>query len=70
METHEGKCIIFLIAYGEMHDLLAWKRLASLIKFLRMDFMNLLHYLQNIKMFILTYVIWEVNTKSFRKEMS
>ena len=53
-----------------MHDLLAWKRLASLIKFLRMDFMNLLHYLQNIKMFILTYVIWEVNTKSFRKEMS
>ena len=58
------KCIIFLIAYGEMHDL-AWKRKASLIKFLRMDFMDLLHYLQNIKMFILTYVIWEVNTKSF-----
>ena len=64
------KCIIFLIAYGEMHDLLAWKRLVSLIKFLGMDFMDLLHYLQNIKMFILTYVIWEVNTKSFRKEMS
>ena len=31
------KWIIFLIAYGEMHDLLAWKRLASLIKFLRMN---------------------------------
>ena len=30
--------IIFGKAYGEMHDLLAWKRLASLIKFLRMDF--------------------------------
>ena len=30
--------IIFGNAYGEMHDLVAWKRLASLIKFLRMDF--------------------------------
>ena len=64
------KCIMFNIAYGEMHEYLAWERKASLIKFLRMDFMDLLHYLQNIKMFILTYVIWEVNTKSFRKEMS
>ena len=32
--------IIFGKAYGEMHDLLAWKRLASLIKFLRMDFVS------------------------------
>ena len=32
--------IIFGNAYGEMHDLLAWKRLASLIKFLRMDFIS------------------------------
>ena len=39
------KCIIFLIAYGEMHDL-AWKRKPSLIKFLRMNFIDLLHYLQ------------------------
>ena len=42
------KCIIFLIAYGEMHDL-AWKRKVSLIKFLRMDFIDLLHYLQSLK---------------------
>jgi len=42
-----------LITYGELHGLLALKRLASLIKFLRMDFMDLLHYLQNIKMFYL-----------------
>ena len=41
---------VFAIVYEEMHDLLAWKRLASLIKFLRMDFMDLLHYLQNLKM--------------------
>ena len=47
------KYIIFLIAYGEMHDLLAWKRLASLIKFLRMDFMDLLYYLKDLKMFYL-----------------
>ena len=33
-----------------MHDLLALKRLTSLIKFLRMNFMDLLHYLKNIKM--------------------
>ena len=38
-----------LIAYGELHDLLAKKRLASLIKFLRMRFMDLLHYLQKYK---------------------
>ena len=31
---------MFNIAYGEMHDLLAWKRLASLIKFLRMNFIS------------------------------
>ena len=35
-----------LIAYGELHDLLAKRILASLIKFLRMRFMDLLHYLQ------------------------
>ena len=33
-----------------MHNLLAWKRLTSLIKFLRMDFMDLWHHLQNLKM--------------------
>ena len=44
------KCIMFNIAYGEMHEYLAWERKASLIKFLRMDFMDLLHYLQNLKM--------------------
>ena len=47
------KCIIFIIAYGEMHDLLAWKRLASLIKFLRIDFMDLLYYLKDLKMLYL-----------------
>ena len=31
-----------LIAYGELHDLLARKRLAFFIKFLRMRFMDLL----------------------------
>ena len=36
-----------------MYDLLAWKRLASLIKFLRMNFMDLLHYLQNINILYL-----------------
>ena len=40
---HMGKC---MICY-----LLVWKRLASLIKFLRIDFIDLLHYLQNLKMF-------------------
>ena len=44
------KCIMFNIAYGEMHEYLAWERKASLIKFLRMDFMDLLHYSQNLKM--------------------
>ena len=33
-----------------MHDLLAWKRLAYLIKFLRIDFMDLLNYLKDLKM--------------------
>ena len=32
--------IIFGNAYGEMHDLLPWKRVTSLIKFLRMDFIS------------------------------
>ena len=36
-----------------MHDLLAWKRLASLIKFLRMDFMDLLYCLKDLKMLYL-----------------
>ena len=44
------KCIIFFIAYGEMHVLLAWKRLTSLIKFLRIDFVDLLYYLKDLKM--------------------
>ena len=43
-----------LIAYGEFHDLLAWKRLASLIEFLRMCFMDSLHYLQILKMLYLS----------------
>ena len=46
---HE-KGIIFSITYGELHDLLVWTRLAFFIKFLRLDFMDLLHYLQNLKM--------------------
>ena len=33
------KCIMFNIAYWEMHEYLAWERKTSLIKFLRMDFM-------------------------------
>ena len=41
------KCIMFNIAYGEMHEYMAWERKASLIKFLRMNFMDLLHYSQN-----------------------
>ena len=46
------KCIIFLLHMAKcmICYLLAWKRLASLIKFLRIDFMDLLHYLQNLKM--------------------
>ena len=47
--TMYEKCIMFNIAYGEMREYLAWERKASLIKFLRMDFMNLLHYLLNLK---------------------
>ena len=43
----------FLLHMGEMHDLLAWKRLASLIKFLRIDFMDLLYYLKDLKMLYL-----------------
>ena len=38
-----------LITYGELHDLLARKILASLIKFYRMRIMDLLHYLQKYK---------------------
>ena len=44
------KCIMFNIACGEIHEYLAWERKASLIKLLEMDFMDLLHYLQNLKM--------------------
>ena len=47
------KCIIFLIAYGEMHDFLASKKLASLIKFLRVDFMDIVYYLKDLKMLYL-----------------
>ena len=36
-----------------MDDLLAWKRLTSLIKFLRVDFMDLVHYLKDLKMLYL-----------------
>ena len=32
--------IIFGNAYGEMHDLLPWKRVTSLINFLRTDFIS------------------------------
>ena len=46
-------CIIFGNANGEMHDLLDWKWYAFFIKFLGMDFMELLHYLQVLKMFYL-----------------
>ena len=38
-----------LIVYRELHDLLVLKRLASLIKFLIMRFMELLYYLQKYK---------------------
>ena len=44
------KCIMFNIAYREMHEYFAWEKKASLIKFLKMDFMDLLHYSQNLKM--------------------
>ena len=47
------KCIIFVIAYGEMYVLLAWKRLTSLIKFLKIGFMDLLYYLKDLKMLYL-----------------
>ena len=46
-------CIILGNANGEMHDLLDWKLYAFFIKFLGMDFMELLHYLQVLKMFYL-----------------
>ena len=46
-------CIIFGNVNGEIHDLLDWKWYASFIKFLRMDFMELLHYLQVLKLFYL-----------------
>ena len=58
--------IIFGNAYGEMHDLLAWKRLASLIKFLRMDFVS---YFIICK--IKDALIFEkIDTKSSWQEMS
>ena len=44
--------INILIAYGELHDLLARKRLESLFKLLRMCFMDLLHYFQYIYIYI------------------
>ena len=42
------------IAYGELHDLLALKRLASLIEILKMHFMDSMHYLQILKMLYLS----------------
>ena len=42
------------IAYGELHDLLAWKRLAFFIELLRMRFMDSLRYLQILKMLYLS----------------
>jgi len=47
---HMEKCMICYF--------LAWKRLAYLIKFLRNDFMDLLHYLQNL-------IIGKVDAKHF-----
>ena len=44
---------MFNIAYGEMHEYLAWERKASLIKFLRVDFMDLVYYLKDLKMLYL-----------------
>ena len=58
--------IIFGIAYGEMLDLLAWKRVASLIKFLRMDFMDLFYYLKDLKMLYLDlWYLEKFDTKIF-----
>ena len=48
-----------------MHDLLAWKRLASLIKFLRIDFMDLLYYLKDLKVLYLELLFGKIDTKSF-----
>ena len=36
-----------------MHDFLASKKLASLIKFLRVDFMDIVYYLKDLKMLYL-----------------
>ena len=47
------KCIMFNIAYGEMHEYLAWERKASLIKFLIINVMDLLYYLKDLKMLYL-----------------
>ena len=58
--------IIFGNADGEMHDLLPWKRVAFLIKFLRMDF---IYYCVICKIKdALKY--GKIDTKSFWQEMS
>ena len=58
--------IIFGNAYGEMHDLLAWKRVASLIKFLRMDFISYC-IICKIKDAL---IFGKIDTKSSWQEMS
>jgi len=46
------KCIMYNIAYGEIHEYLAWKRKASLNSFDN-GFQNLWYYLEILKMFCL-----------------
>ena len=53
-------------AYGEMHDLLSWKRVASLIKFLRMGFISYC-IICKIKDAL---IFGKIDTKSSRQEMS
>ena len=59
-----------LIAYGELHDLLAWKILASWLNSWEWILWIYCIICKIKRFFILTYVIWEVNTKSFWQEMS
>ena len=58
--------IIFGNAYREMHDLLSWKRVASLIKFLRMGFISYC-IICKIKDAL---IFGKIDTKSSRQEMS
>ena len=50
---------MFYIAYGEMHEYLAWKRKASLNS-LDNGFHSLWYYLEILKMFCLNlyYLVW------------